>query len=85
MSQKYLFPLISFSHIEGFTFTALINEHCILLIAKIEKNGAGPSTVTPPVLEITHRDTHPNSIEEQTRCQTVEMQITGQFSPTTAQ
>lgn len=85
MSQKCLFPLISFSHIEGFTFTALINEHCILLIAKIEKNGAGPSTVTPPVLEITHRGTHPNSIEEQTRCQTVEMQITGQFSPTTAQ
>ena len=41
--------------------------------------------VTPPVLEITYRGGHPNSIEEQIRCQTVEMQITGQFSPTTAQ
>ena len=85
VSQKCLFTLIPFSPIEGFTCTALINEHCIFLIAKIEKIGAGPSMVTPPVLEITYRGGHPNSIEEQTRCQTVEMQITGQFSPTTAQ
>ena len=41
--------------------------------------------VTPPVLEITYRGGHSNSVEEQIRCQTVEMQITGQFSPTTAQ